>query len=272
MPNMRVISNNVADSATLTASTTSGTLVAANMQNDFKGQVHRASGNFVTYTLTWSALQSIGAVVLPACNLSATATIRVRLYSDTAGTTQIADSGTLTACPGLDLSWWGTVNANSFAYGALAKVPVWFSSHYNARRCVIDIVDSANAFGYIDCSRLIVGAYWSPTYNAEYGAAAATMDTTVSARNDAGDLLGDRGVVYDTLSLDLKRMPETDRAQLLNIFRAVGTRENILVSLLPGDASPSAERDHMVYGRRANAGTTLDSWPYYSSKLEVQGW
>jgi hypothetical protein len=273
MPNMRVISNNVADSATLSASTTSGALAAANMLNEYKGRVHRATGTSVTYTLTWTALQSIGAVVLPASNVSAAATIRVRLYSDTAGTTLVADSGTVLAAPALDLSWWGgTVNANSFAYGALAKTAVWFSTHVNARRCVIDIVDGSNPAGYIDCARLVVGAYWSPTYNAETGAQGGPYDTSAATRNDAGDLMPDRGIVYDTLTLDLKRLPEADRVQLLTIVRAAGTWKNILVSLLPGNTSAAAERDHMVYGKRANAGTAMDAWPYYSNRVEIQGW
>jgi hypothetical protein len=275
VPNLRIISANAADTSTLTASTTAGALAAANMLTDYKGQVHRSTGTSVTYTLTWAAAQSIGAVVLPACNLSASATIRVRLYSDTAGTTQIADSGTVSACPGLDLSWWGgTVNANSFAYGALAKVAVWFASNYaTARRCVIDLVDTSNAAGYIDCARLVVGAWWSPAYNASYGLQFDVQDTSEPARNDAGDLLSDRGVRFDTLSLDLKLMPEADRASLLNIVRAVGTSRNLLLSLLPANAAaPAAERDCMVYGKRANAALSRDMPTAYSTKLEMEGW
>ena len=64
MPNLRLIHDNAADRATsLAASTTSGALVAAYMQNDFKGQVHRSTGTSVSYTLTWTAGETVGGVV-----------------------------------------------------------------------------------------------------------------------------------------------------------------------------------------------------------------
>ena len=148
MPNLRLIHDNAADRATsLAASTTSGALVAANLQNDFKGQVHRSTGTSVSYTLTWTAGETVGAVALPATNLSASATVRVRLYSDTGGTTLIADSGTINACPGLNLGLWNwalPLNGNAFAFGGASKSAVWFDAHYFARRCVIDLVDTGN--------------------------------------------------------------------------------------------------------------------------------
>ena len=55
MPNLRLIHDNAADRATsLAASTTSGALVAANLQNDFKGQVHRSTGTSVILKPTYS--------------------------------------------------------------------------------------------------------------------------------------------------------------------------------------------------------------------------
>ena len=67
MPNLRLIHDNAADRATsIAASTTSGALVAAYLQNDFKGQVHRSTGTSVTYTLTWTAGETVGAVALVA--------------------------------------------------------------------------------------------------------------------------------------------------------------------------------------------------------------
>ena len=76
MPNLRLIYDNVASSATLTASTTAGTLAASNMLTDVKSVVHRSTGTSVTYTMTWTANQTVGGVALPATNLTSTATIR----------------------------------------------------------------------------------------------------------------------------------------------------------------------------------------------------
>lgn len=276
MPNLRLIHDNAADRATsIAASTTAGALVAAYMQNDFKGQVHRSTGTSVSYTLTWTAGETVGGVALPATNLSASATIRVRLYSDTGGTTLIADSGTVYACPGLSLGLWNwalPLNGNAFAFGGASKSAVWFSAHYFARRCVIDLVDSGNTAGYIDNARLVVGAYWEPERNASYGATASVVDRTANSRNDAGDNLADRGTQHDTLSLNLEWLGETDRARLMQIMRNAGTARNVFVSLLPGWVDPVAEQDHMIYGKRANAGVSFDHYALFSNKIDIEGW
>lgn len=274
MPALRILWDNAADrAAQLVASSTAGALAAANMLNDRKSQVHRSTGPTVSYTLTWSAAQSIGAIVLPACNLTAAATIRVRLYSDAAGATLLHDTSAVPACPGMDLSWWtGTVNANAFPYGALAKVARWLPQHYAAQRVVIDLADPANPAGYIDCARLLLGPWWAPEYSASYGADATPWDTSKTGRNDAGELLSDRGTVHDTLSFELASLAEADRARLVDIVRRFGTSRNFLVSLLPQAASPAAERDHMVYGKRSNAPMARAAWATYATKLDMEGW
>lgn len=276
MPNLRLIHDNAADRATsLAASTTSGALVAAYLQNDFKGQVHRSTGTSVTYTLTWTAGETIGGVALPATNLSASATVRARLYSDTGGTTLIADSGTVYACPGLNLGLWNwslPLNGNAFAFGGASKSAVWFSSHYFARRCVIDLVDTGNPAGYIDNARLVVGSYWEPAINAGYGVEANVVDRTSNSRNDAGDNLSDLGTKHDTLSLKLGNVGETDRARLMQIMRNAGAARNVFVSLLPGWVDAIAEQDHMIYGKRANAAVSFDHYAIFSNKIDIEGW
>lgn len=273
MPALRILHDNAADRSTVTASGTAGNLTAALMLNDRRSQAHRSTGTSVSYTLTWSAPQSIGAVVLPAVNLTAGATIRVRLYSDDAGATLLHDTGAVPACPGLDLSWWsGTVNVNAFAFGALAKVARWLPQHYAARRVVIDLADPGNPAGYIDCARLLVGAWWSPEWGATGGADANVVDTSTATRNAAGELVSDLGTRHDTLSVELGALAEADRAKAVDIVRRFGTGRPFLVSAMPRAASPAAERDHMVYGCRSNAPMARAAWQTYATKLEMEGW
>lgn len=276
MPNLRIVYDNAADRATsLTASTTSGTLVAANMQNEYKGQAHRSTGTSVTYTLTWTNGETIGSVALPATNLTGTATIRVRLYSDTAGTSLIADSGTITAAPGLNLGIWNwaqPLNVNAFAYGGVAKTTVWFNTQLLTRRCVIDLVDTSNPAGYIDCSRLVIGRYWEPTFNAENGMQLEIVDTSTVTRSDAGDLVADRGFIHDRLNFNFSLLPETDRTQLVQILRRVGASRNFLVSILPSDPSSIAEQDFIIYGKRSNSSITYEVFGYYKHSMEIIGW
>jgi hypothetical protein len=275
MPNLRLIYDNAADRATLTASSTAGALVASNLQTDLKGQIHRSTGTSVSYTLTWAAGEGISAAAIPACNLSASATIRVRLYSDAAGTVLLADSGTLFACPGAPLGEWdwsAPINANSFIFGGYSKTAVWFSSIHFARRCVIDLIDTDNPAGHIDAARLVAGVYWSPAHGAGHGVQASVTDESVISRNDAGDLLADRGAQHETLSVPLPYITEADRARLMQIFRYVGTAQNFFFSLFAGDGMSLKEQDHMLFGKRSNGSINFDFFNAHSTKIEMEGW
>lgn len=276
MPNLRIIHDNVADRATsLTASVTAGSLTAANMLTETKSDVHRSTTTSVTYTLTWANGETVAAVALPATNLTASATIQVRLYSDTAATNLIADSGAVYACPGLNLGLWDwtmPLNANAFAFGGVSKTAVWLADHYFAKACKIDLVDTGNPAGYIDCARIVAGGYWEPAHNASYGLEANIVDESTTTRNDAGSPVADRGPQYDTLSFSLQFMPEVDRARLMMIMRQCGVARNIFVSIFPKDASPIAEQDHMIYGHRANSGITADFYAAFSNKITMEGW
>ena len=289
MSNLRIIHNNAADRASITASTTAGTLAAANMLTDLKGQVHRSTGTSVTYTLTWTTPETVAGVSLPACNLTADATVRARAYD--AGGNLLFDSGAQYACPGPALdAWdwtlplnnnsfsgglwnWPTANSgNAFAYGGAARTVVWFDSHYAASRIVIDLVDTNNAAGYIDCARVIVGGYWSPQYNAGYGAMTGLNDGSKNSRNDAGDLLTDRFATSETLKLDLHFMPSQDRARMTQIMRSTGMARPVLVAVIPDGSDPLLTQDTLIYGKRQNSAVAFEFYNAFSSNLTIEGW
>lgn len=277
MPRLRIIHDNAADrAASLTASSTSGSLAAAYMLSDRKGEVHRSTGTSVTYTLTFSSAETIGAVALPATNLTAAATIRVRLYSDTGATVLLSDTGTVTACPGLNLgtsgNWSTPLNVNAFALGAQAKAVAWFTSNIGSVRAIrIDLSDAGNPAGTIDCARIVAGAWWSPTHNATVGASNVLEDTTVNARSDAGDLISDRGTLHSSIALDLAALTESDRAQVHKILRANGTSRNVFVSVTPGRGD-AREQDWMIYGKRQNAAVTYTGLNIHSHRVQIDGW
>jgi hypothetical protein len=278
MSNMRIVYDNVANTTSqLTASTTSGTLVAANLLTELKGQVHRSTGTSVTYTARWTANQRVGCVALPCTNLTATATMRVRLFSDTNATVLVSDSGTGIAVPGfnLDPKLWPTArNANSFAFGGGVKAVRWFTAQpTNIRAVVIDLVDTNNPAGYIDCSRLVIGDYWSPTYNIQNGVQLEVVDNSETSRRDSGDLVTDRSFVYDNLSFDFSLLTDTDKNNLLRIVRNVGTHDNIFVSLFPDDPSATTEHDSAIYGKRsASSAVTYQLFSYYAHQMQLTGW
>lgn len=306
MPNLRIIYSNAADSSTVTASSTAGTLVAANMLNERKVSVHRSVGVSVTYTLTWAKPQRVGGVALPATNLSQHATIRVRLYEDAEHTVPVGDSGVRQACPTSTLGlydWGAPRDARAFPFGGASKVAVWFPDQPSTVvACTIELSDPDNEAGYIDCSRLVVGPYWEPEKNADYGANAGVTDLSKVVRSDSGDAMTLRGPMFETMRLQMSDLKETSRGNLAKIIRSAGASRNLFYSLLPlaprpvvpisvgedllsggvalgspgsdifvaGDAS--AEQDHMIYGKRANGAFTFEHFDAFSLPIEIEGW
>jgi hypothetical protein len=168
-----------------------------------------------------------------------------------------------------------------FQLGVLSKAAVWFSSNIaNVLRAVITVVDtSANAAGYIDCARIVCGQYWQPTYNAgRTGLDITVADSSTNSRTDGGDLVSDRGFVYDELSLNLALLADADRDNLLQLTRTVGTNRNILVSVFPTDYNASTtrnsltEQQYTVYGKRANSAFNYIIQGFGSSTLQLTGW
>ena len=275
MSNLRLIHDNAADRATLMASSTAGSLVVANLLTDIKSQVHRSEGASVTYTLSWAAFETIAGVALPACNLTADATIRVRGYDAAEGGTLVVDSGAQYACPGPPLGLWDwkqPLNANAFAYGGASKTAVWLDSHYAVKRLVIDLVDTGNPAGCIDCARIVAGAYWAPRYNASYGATSGVEDASKNSRSEAGDLVTDRGTLSETMRLDLGLMPPADRPRMSQIMRGSGTARPIFVALVPDRADPLLEQDSMIYGKRQNAAIAFTSFNAYGTNITIESW
>lgn len=276
MKNLRIIYDNAADRASSITATSNagGAFPASNMRTEVKGQVHRSAGTTVIYTLTWPAGESISAIALPATNLSPTAQIQVHLRGDAANGLPVV-SPQRYAAPGLNLGLWdwaAPLNSNAFAYGGVSKVAVFFERAYFAKFVDIVISDPANPAGYIECSRIVAGAYWEPTHNASYGAQLNHIDTSKSERTDAGDLVSDRGTRHETLSFDLQNMPEADRVHLTRLIRTAGSTRNIFLSLLPEAASNAAEQDYMIYGKRANSPMGFDFYNAFTHKIEMESW
>ncbi|MET3132855.1 hypothetical protein AAKU55_003136 [Oxalobacteraceae bacterium GrIS 1.11] len=86
MPNLRIIADNAADRATLTASSTAGALTAASLQTDIKSDVWRATGASARIGAAWTTSELIGAMFMPYCNLTSAATVRVRASNEAAAT------------------------------------------------------------------------------------------------------------------------------------------------------------------------------------------
>lgn len=273
MPKLRIVYDNAADrAATISASTTSGGLVVSNLQNNHKSKVHRSTGTSVTYTLTWTSSETVGAIILPCTNLSSTATINIKLFSDAAGASKVADSGTVLA------TYFDEVipptNVNRFAFGEYSKSSVWFSVQpSNVKSCVITIIDTNNPAGFIDCSRLVIGKYWSPSYNFEPGLTREPVDPSETIRAYSGDTRAQIKPRYEKLSFNFSYLPESDYKELNRILNYVGTTANFAISMLPEYGSNKVlENYYLIYGKRANTSYSYSTHKVYKSQLEIESW
>lgn len=273
MSSLKILYNNAADRATLTA--TSSALPFTALQSDSKSEVWRSAAGVTTASLTasWAALEPISCIALPFCNLSVTATMRVRLYSDTAGTALVLDTGATLCAEGLPMALYGMNAAqasSAYSYGG-GTVGRLFFDKVMARKVVIDIVDTASLQGYIEAARLVVGDCFTTKYNASYGAEIVFEDNSQNTRSEAGNLISDVGCRYKKLKLDLEILSPAERAALWKLVAYVGTTVPVFMSVLSEDDDKQAELDYTVYGKFTSmSAISARSYLIYSTPLELE--
>ena len=270
----RILYDNKADTATLTASSEAGSLVVANLLTDIKSEVWRSDTDTGAITAVWTDPIYANMAALPFCNLKSTATIRARGYTNAGDASPAVDTGAVLACAYEPLgNWWGTrpLGVNAFSYGGGAYARVYFTGT-TIRKLVIDIDDTGNPAGYIEAARLVTGAYWSPAFNPGYGFELAMGDDSKHERDDGGNLRTSRGASFRTLPIPLEYMQTADRARLYEIKRGNGMARPVFVSLFPGNnADPQLEQAHQIYGKLVSpGGIALPMFNTYSGALEVQ--
>lgn len=271
MANLRILYKNIANTASsLTASNTNGSLVAANMLTEVKSQVHRSTGNFVIYTLQWPTDQRVNCVALPCTNLHAGAIITVTLKN--AASTTIASANKSTVIT-FDAPTTHTVN--DFALGKFTSICVYLPTVLTTVRSVEISVNAAGIpAGFIDCSRIVIGEYWSPTFNFENGINLDITDSSTISRTNAGELVYDRGFINSKLEFKYALLEDVDRDKLISIFKEVGIYKNILINLFPRDtiSSDKNEAQYTIYGKRSNTSISHRLYGFHNHSMEITSW
>jgi len=270
----KFIFKNVARLAAIVASSTALGTSTASMLTNIKTEVHRSVGTTASYALTFASNQVVGGVHLPWTNLSPTATIRVRAYSDAAGTALINDTGAIPACPAQAIellgAWTPAQAASAYAYGGGAHARAWFAN-ITVRRLVIDIVDTANLQGYIECGRIFVGAAWSPAVTADYGAPVTNEDASTAYRDDGSNLRHYVGFKTKKASIELSHLTPADRSTVEAVRVANGTTEPFIYSLYPGDADHELERANQgFYCFSSSAALNTPGFEQYATTFEME--
>jgi hypothetical protein len=271
MSNLRVIYNNVADIATITASSTAAGFSVNNLKSTQKTQVHRSTGNTVTYTLVWDTPQKINAIALPATNLISGATIRVQLYAQVSDTEFIADTGALTACKdraNIFESTGAIPTYVDFGFGGATKTSVWLPQVYTVKKLII-VISNAHV---IDCSRIVCGTYWESSRQASNGITLDFSDPSEVITTRSGNTYVDRKPISDSVTLDLQYIADNDRVELLNIMRKLGSSGLVFLCVFPDSANPELTQAYSIYGRSQNNSIQYQLYSLYNTNLTVNSW
>lgn len=291
--NLRIIYENLVDSSTITASSTAGVTSTDNLKKDNKASIWRSQTSTTSsvkanLVVAFGSTKTIGGVVLPFCNLTSVATIRVRGYTGTAPTlggtvdnptitatgTLVFDTGNVACCPYEQLGLWGwgtlPLGVNAYSYGGGTYARVWFTQA-SCSSIVIEIIDT-NSSKYVEAARLIVGSYWSPKYNTEYGLSAGTKDMSTSERSESGNLITNRGAIYTSLNFELSWLTPNDRFEMARILKGNGTSKPLFISLFPDNSEDwGKEQSHQIYGKLPDLpNITHPIYGMYSTSITIE--
>lgn len=295
--NLRIIYQNLIDlsTTTITASSTQNGTSLNNLKQDTKSAVWRStSSTQASFILDFGTQKTLGGLVLAFSNLAGSgATIRLVGYNAsntpsftgnvlTTGIPSSFNTGPVSCCPwnNLNLPTWGTNPAGSsnYSYGGGTYARAWLNSTQATtpvRYLGIEISDPTNTAGFIEISRMIVGDYWSPTYNTGYDIESGIKDLSEHLRTEGGDLITKRGPRFRTLNFDLKWLKGSDRKEMTKIFLGNGISKPLFVSLFPDstgvDEDFHREGIHQIYGKMVQIpGVSYTSYEIYSTNIGLE--
>jgi hypothetical protein len=273
MANLRILYNNVADQATITASTTASGFAASNMQNAQKTSVHRSTGSSVTYTLTWATAQRINGIALPATNLQDVDGIEVKGYDSN---NTVIKTVTNYACQGRKtlLQGGSTIpDYTQFSFGGATKTSIWFSDPLLAySKLEIKLTSASVGSGQIDCARIVCGEYWEPTRQVDKGIELGFTDQSEIITTRSGNTYVDRKPITETMNFQLQYLDETDRAEFMKIMRSWGSTGLVYVCVFPDNANPELTQAYSIYGRLQANALQYQFFNYYSSSVQLTSW
>lgn len=275
MSNMRIIAVNDADAATITASPDmTGGLPVTHLQNPTRARMARTTSLAdQDILLTWDYTRIITSCAMLRHNLTSSATWRLRLYSDAAWTDEVYDSGESSAIESksLDELDWGV---DPLGMSIFTGWPVAFSTLYlaahGAMSAKITLHDPTNPDGYMQASRLFMGAHFEPAYNPSYGLTLGWDEDTKNTRTAGGSLRSDPTDKWRVMNFDLDAIVPEDRQKVMEIFRELGINKDFFISMFPSRGG-MLERDYTLQAKMARSGTmALPKHRLYSTKIQLE--
>lgn len=168
--------------ATITGGSFSASFPLSNLANAalaLKARSVDALAASTKFDVNTGSAGKVRVVALVGHNLSIAATLRIRLSAVSDFSTNVYDSGTISAYPNYydDTSQdWGqpvlTANKPSTAYALAMRYPIFVvtSAAVTAQYCRVEITDTGNSDGYVQLSRCVVAPGLEPPRNFLAGA------------------------------------------------------------------------------------------------------
>ena len=186
-----------------------------------------------TLTFQWAASQTVDSICLAWTNLTSTATVRCRGYTNTGGSGLLFDN---TVSPDTGLSIGNTTVQN------------WIAASYAIKELQILIIDEANQDTYFQVSRAVIGARIEPVRNASQGSfSVGWREQTKPVRAESRDLRIEPGGRYRSLRLNLSLLEVASR-DLIVAMVANGLGNGVWVSAFPEDGTASTRQLHAFWG------------------------
>lgn len=235
MANLRILADNVADTAVLAASSSAGALVASNLQDDERAAVWRSVGTSATLTATWGDSQFVDSVVLGWSNLTALATVTVRAFAEVADAAPVAElTTTVDSARPLGEFAWGLaplVQPSAGEGGVPQSAQVWLPGIALAKKVEVEIADPSNPAGYLQAARLSIGMRHEVRHNPSYGIRLRIVDAAKTSRAESQALRIEPQGTYRALEMDFSYLREAD----VHFFQSLAARGKrpIFVSVFP---------------------------------------
>lgn len=209
----------------MTVSTEVPTLLGTNLQNPHLSTPWRSTANSASVTVDFGASYTIGGIFLGGTNLTAAATVRVRISANSDLSTPTHDSGASPIAAGVDPT-----------FGHLIYI---LSSPAAGRYLKLDLADAS--LTYIQAGRLFAGTKFQPTRNFSYDYAESYIDTTAVARAESGELWIEDGIVFREMRVQYRAATHTDAQGDFKSIARLRRSQDILFVLDP--ASSNLGRD-----------------------------
>lgn len=238
--NVMLSAVNLADAATLSAGTWLAGFPLSRLQTADMTEQARSNGDGTAATqllATWASAQTLRVISLWHHNLSAAATVRIRLENNSGG--KLYDTAD-TANP-LAIPVWYT--GSQPATADLAVYPARHFFHVlpadvpGVYKMYIYISDTSNPDNYVQAGRLWAGAGWQPSRNMAYGGQVVWVPQDGSLRADKGALALHQVYKYRTCRFSLSWLTPDDGRAAFHLAGLLGVGSQAVFIADPSDTA-----------------------------------